>query len=219
MSSSAPTASTPWRRLDDVEVAALLTDAPVRWWLSGGSAYDRWLGSPIRERDRVTVAIPMAGADDLVAALPENLSAWMPLGDALEPWAGYAEAGDLPAFQVFDAESGSWILQVDLEDGTADRWLYRRDARLQLPWEQAVLDVNGVPTGAPEVQLVWKALRPYPEDEADKDVVLPRLDEEARAWWEKAILRIHPHSTWSIHVRSPLTPAKASWNRPKRPGS
>ena len=73
-----------------------------------------------------------------------------------------------------------------------------------------------IPTGAPEVQLVWKALRPYPDDEADKDVILPALPEEARTWWEKAILSIHPHSTWSIHVRSPFAPAKASWNRTRR---
>ena len=59
-------------------------------------------------------------------------------------------------------------------------------------------------------------LRPRPEDELDKDAVFPKLSDEARAWWERAILSIHPHSTWSIHVRTPLTPAKASWNRPRR---
>ena len=69
----------------------------------------------------------------------------------------------------------AWVLQINLEDGTADRWVYRRDPRLPLPWEKAVLDIDDIPTGAPEVQLVWKALRPYPDDEADKDVILPAL--------------------------------------------
>lgn len=100
-----------------------------------------------------------------------------------------------------------------MEDGSDRAWLYRRDSRLQLPWDAAVLDLDGIPTGAPEVQLVWKALRPRPEDDLDKDAVLPHLSEEKRSWWQRAILTIHPHSTWAIHVRSPLTPAKSSWNR------
>jgi hypothetical protein len=79
-----------------------------------------------------------------------------------------------------------------------------------------VLDVDGIPTGAPEVQLVWKALRPRPEDDLDKDAVLPELSAEARAWYERSILSVHPHSSWSIQVRSPFAPAKASWNRPDR---
>jgi hypothetical protein len=56
-------------------------------------------------------------------------------------------------------------------------------------------------------------LRPRPEDDLDKDVVLPQLSDEARSWFERAILSVHPHSNWSIHVRSPFAPAKASWNR------
>jgi hypothetical protein len=79
-----------------------------------------------------------------------------------------------------------------------------------------VLDIDGIPTGAPEVQLVWKALRPRPEDGTDMDAVVAELSDEARAWYEKAILSIHPHSTWSIHVRSPFAPAKASWNKKNR---
>ena len=90
------------------------------------------------------------------------------------------------------------------------------DARLQLPWDRAVLDVGGVPTGAPEVQLLWKCFSVRPEDDVDKDAVLPLLSADARAWWEKALLRIHPHSSWTIPVRSPMFPARASWNRPQR---
>lgn len=105
------------------------------------------------------------------------------------------------------------MLQVNVEDGTPTRWLYRRDPRLQLPWDQAVLDVGGIPTGAPAVQLIWKALRPRPQDDADKDAVLPALPDDERARLERALLSIHPHSSWAIHVRSPFAPGKSSWNR------
>ena len=71
-----------------------------------------------------------------------------------------------------------------------------------------MLDIDGIPTGAPEVQLVWKALRPRPEDDVDKDAVLPGSPTRRVAWYERAILSIHPHSTWAIHVRSPFAPGE-----------
>ena len=110
----------------------------------------------------------------------------------------------------------SWVLRVNVEDGNDLAWVYLRDPRLHVPWERAVIYRGGIPTGAPELQLVWKALRPSPEDTEDKDAVLPTLSPEARALFETALLRIHPHSTWAIHVRSPYAPGKASWDRPKR---
>ncbi|GAA1702659.1 hypothetical protein GCM10009808_20800 [Microbacterium sediminicola] len=216
MSDPVPTGETPWMLLGAASTADLLSGTDVRWWLSGGSAYDQWRGEPLRERDRTTISVVYSALPTLIDALPEGMTAWARFGDEFTPWADLPDGADIPAAWIFDADRDAWVLQVNLEDGTAARWVYRRDPRLQLPWDKAVLDIDGIPTGAPEVQLVWKALRPYPDDEADKDIVLPALPEEARQWWEKAILSIHPHSTWSIHVRSPFAPAKASWNRTRR---
>lgn len=129
------------------------------------------------------------------------------------PWADAPVDADLQPVRIHDERTASWVLQINLEDGTEHAWLYRRDPRLQLPWDRAVLDIDGIPTGAPEVQLTWKALRPRAQDDVDKDAVLPELSDQAQAWFERAILSIHPHSTWSIQVRSPFAPAKPSWNR------
>ena len=216
MGNAVPSATTAWRRLESADVADLLAAAPVRWWLAGGSAFDQWTGHALRERTKTTVSVTYASVGSLLASLPAGMSAWVAVSDELIPWDETGDHADIPALRIYDAVTDAWVLQVNIEDGTDDRWVYRRDPRLQLPWERAVLDVDGIPTGAPEVQLVWKALRPKPADEADKDVVLPALSDDARIWWERAILSIHPHSTWSIHVRSPLAPAKASWNRPRR---
>lgn len=216
MGESTPNEATRWQRLDAADVAELLAPAPVRWWLSGGSAYDQWMGEPLRERDKTTVSLPYAQVAQLVEALPVGTTAWVSDDDELTAWTDLPEDATYLAVRLYDAQRDAWVLQVNMEDGTADRWVYRRDPRLQLPWERAVLDVDGIPTGAPEVQLIWKAFHPKPEDEADKDIVLPLLSDEARTFWEKAILSIHPHSTWSIHVRSPFAPAKASWNRSRR---
>ncbi|PRI11559.1 hypothetical protein [Leucobacter massiliensis] len=215
MSETVPDPASGWEAIDASAVAALLAGVPVRWWLSGGAALDRWLGEPIRERANTDVSVVRADLPAFVDALPAGIEAWAQLDEDEDPVPFDAAPADEEVQPVLlrDAASGRWLLRVNVEDGAPRAWVYKRDPRLTLPWERAVLDLDGVPTGAPEVQLVWKALRPRPEDDVDMHAVVPKLSEEARAWYEKCILSIHPHSSWSIHVRSPLTPAKASWNR------
>lgn len=206
-----------WAPLTADAVADLLAAVPVRWWLSGGAALDRVVGHPIRERANIDVSVVASDLPALVAALPDAFSAWAPAGDDGEvvPFADAAQDAELQPVLIRDDVAGAWVLQVNAEDGAPRAWVYKRDPRLTLPWDRAVLDIDGIPTGAPEVQLVWKALRPRAEDTIDKDAVLPALSPEAVTFYETALLRIHPHSTWSIHIRSPFAPAKASWNRPR----
>jgi len=181
--------------------------------LSGGAALDRWLGHPIRDRENIDVSVVAADLAELVASLPDGFSAWVARDDEIVPFADAPHDADLQPVLVHDDTQNTWVLQINVEDGAARAWVYKRDPRLTLPWDRAVLDVEGIPTGAPEVQLVWKALRPRAEDTADKDAVLPMLSAHAVSFYETALLRIYPHSTWAIHVRSPFAPAKASWNR------
>lgn len=213
MGTPGPSDSTRWAPLAVAELGDLLAPVATGWWLSGGVALDHWLGRPIRERSNVDVSVVPTALGALAAALPGALTPWVTLGDELVPLADAPAEADLQPVRLYDAAKDAWVLQVNIEDGTEQAWLYRRDPRLQLPWSRAVLPVGGVPTGAPEVQLVWKALRPRPEDDVDKEAVLPALSDEARAWWERTILTVHPHSVWAIGVRSPFAPAKASWNR------
>lgn len=196
-------------------MAGLLADADSRWWLSGGAALDRWMGAPIRERENVDVSTTMADLPALLAVLPATYSAWAPDGDDdVIPLAECDEDANLQPVLIRDDAADAWVLRINLEDGAPRVWVYRRDARLQLPWDRAVLDIGGIPTGAPEVQLVWKSFSPRPEDDLDKEAVVPQLSAESRAWWEQALLRVHPHSSWTIPLRSPHFPARASWNRP-----
>lgn len=216
MPSSVSTDALSWDPLAPQAVAELLSATSVRWWLSGGAALDRWLGHAIRPRQNIDVSVVASDLASLVASLPDGFSAWAPVDDEGEELAAFADArtdADLQPILVRDEAKNAWVLQINAEDGAPRAWVYKRDPRLTLPWDRAVTDVGGIPMGAPEVQLVWKALRPRPEDTIDKDAVLPTLSADAAAFYETALLRIHPHSTWAIHVRSPFAPAKSSWNK------
>ncbi len=216
MSTTTPSPTLPWAPLTVEEVAELLGACDARWWLSGGAALDRWVGRPIRPRENIDISTIPGELALVLDTLPKFYSAWVTIDDALVPIADAPEDAELQPVLIRDDAADAWVLRVNVEDGAPKAWLYRRDARLQLPWDRAVLDVDGVPTGAPEVQLLWKCFSPRPEDDADKDAVMPVLSDEARAWWEQALLRIHPHSSWTIPVRTPMFPARASWNRPQR---
>jgi len=217
MAASMPAPEPRWDPLSPQAVADMLAASPVRWWLSGGVALERWLGGPIRERPNIDVSVVYGDLPWIVARLPAGYDAWsLRNEEGIVPFVENAEDLEVHPVLVRDIEKDAWVLRINAEDGTPRAWVYKRDPRLQLPWERAVLDMGGIPTGAPEVQLVWKALRPRPEDDVDKDAVVPKLSDEGRAWYERCILSVHPHSSWSIQVRSPFAPGKASWNRSKR---
>lgn len=208
-----PTLKMGWASLTSAEVSAMLKAAPVRWWISGGVALDLWLGAPVRERRNIDVSVVRTDLRQLLAFLPENLEVYAVRDEELVSFSDVALDDEVQPVYVWDRLKAAWVLRINVEDGAPRAWVYKRDPRLQLPWDQAVLEIEGLPVGAPEIQLVWKALRPRPEDEDDMNAVVVKLTAEARAWYERAILAIHPHSTWAIHVRSPFAPAKASWNK------
>ncbi|GAA1852318.1 nucleotidyltransferase domain-containing protein [Microbacterium koreense] len=194
------------------QVADALGRIPVRWWISGGAALDLWVGRRIRARDHVDVSVVASDLPAVVDALPRRFRAWVRLEDGLVPTSDLDDIAGSGTVFVRDDDAGC-AFTLRPEDGSPDAWIYRRDPRLQVPWDRAVLDLSGIPAGAPEVQLVWKSLRPRPEDDADREAVVPTLDTAAKTFFETALLRIHPHSAWAIPIRTPFAPAKSSWAR------
>jgi hypothetical protein len=47
----------PWRAFSVDDVATLLDDLPVRWWVAGGQAIDLFVGSSTRRHQDVDVAL------------------------------------------------------------------------------------------------------------------------------------------------------------------
>jgi hypothetical protein len=77
--------------------------------------------------------------------------------------------------------------------------LFKRDARVRLPWERAVHTVDGIPFLRPEVALLHKAHLDRPKDRAD--LAVARLDPDARAWLAGTLEQLG-HHTWAHIVRA-----------------
>jgi hypothetical protein len=185
-----------WHPLRPVEAAALLRDCGARWWLSGGCGIDAWLGRATREHGDIDVSVLRADWPVLAAALPARLGPFAAVDGELSPLPGGPAPGAVHNIWIRDAGSGSWVLQVNLEEGDERVWRYRRDPSVSRAWSRAVESVGDLPVGNPAVQLLWKATAPAPEDAADLAAVLPALTSEDLAWLAGAVARAHPDSPW-----------------------
>jgi hypothetical protein len=101
-----------------------------------------------------------------------------------------------------------------LDDSEEDRWVFRRDRKIQRPlWLTVRRDPSGIPFLAPEIQLLYKARPVRVEDRADFDQVAPRLDPDARIWLRNALTGIVPQHEWLIS--SPHLASCQDWVRSK----
>lgn len=89
---------------------------------------------------------------------------WTPIHGFLTLLAQEYDRGSVDNIWCFDDRTHSWGLQVNLEDGDYQQWIYRHCHAIRTPWGQAVLDVDGLRVVAPEVQLLWKSKTPTAKD-------------------------------------------------------
>lgn len=187
-----------WTPMSVAELGHALAGRPARWWLSGGWAIDHWLGRTTREHGDLDVSTLRPDLPRLLAALP-RLEPLAAIAGHLHPLADRADDPELRNIWLRDADR--WVLQVNLEPGDDRQWRYRRDPRLTLPWDRAVVAVQAIPTGSPVTQLLWKSRGPRARDEHDLDVIHDRLDPADRRWLRDAVRLAHPHSPWAQDVR------------------
>lgn len=184
-----------WRPLSVTDVRPLVLDGPA--WLSGGVALDVWLGYQSRQHGDIDVSILRAQWSDFAARLPTWLRPYAAQDGFLSPIHEECAWAPVDNIWCFDDRTGSWGLQVNLEDGDGEQWMYRRCREVTAPWSQVILNVEGLQIMAPEVQLLWKSKDPTPKDAADRAAVAPRLDPTAHQWLTNAISIAHPASPWN----------------------
>ncbi len=186
-----------WEPLSPCEAADLFREANFPWWIAGGWALDLHLGRQTRSHRDTDLG---------VLRLDQHLAR-----SALTGWdVSAAEDGQLTSIPASDdvpaganslwcrsTRGGPWQLQLMLDEGDRETWVYRRDPRVTRPLGEAISrDPADIPHLVPEIQLLYKAPGMRPEDLADFESVLPTLSVSARVWLGRALTIAHPEHTW-----------------------
>ena len=182
---------TPW------EAAARFAHLGVPWCVVGGWAIDLFVGEQTREHGDLEVELLRPHFDVARAALAGLRLFTAGSGEVRA--LGHDEAPPTGNHQVWALDAGAHVWRVDvmLQPGDGETWVFRRDPSITAPRSSMVQrDVRGVPYLAPHGSLLYKAKAARPKDEADLETCLPRMGAEARAWLRHALERAHPDHPW-----------------------
>lgn len=171
--------------------------------MAGGWAIDLFVGRQTREHRDLDIQVLRRDQAAVRAALHRwDIYAVDPPG-ALRPWrSGEVLPGHVHDIWCRRAPDAPWALQLMLLDTERGRWVCRRDRRVGGPvCRFGRRDGAGVPYVAPEVQLLFKAREPRPQDEEDFAVALLRLDAAARRWLGAALGIVSPDHPWLPRLR------------------
>jgi aminoglycoside-2''-adenylyltransferase len=188
-----------WDAWRPEQVARILADVKVPWYVAGGWAIDLFLGGQRREHGDLEIAIPSNCFGEIAEAL-EGLEICVITGSNEAML--LADAGDRLASThqtwLREPATGRWRIDVFREPSDDDTWIFRRDERIRLPFDQAIeRTAEGIPFGRPEIILLYKAKHSHKEkDQGDFAAVLPELGQERRRWLADALELVHPGHGW-----------------------
>jgi hypothetical protein len=196
MAESMRTAAQGWEPTHPRDAPRLLAGLTCPWWIAGGWALDLFVGRESRPHKDLDVGIRRRELPQVIADLPE-WEFFAAKDGALRRLGGREPEPRVNSLWGRPRGASRWVLELLLDDCDGDAWVFRRRREIRRPFAEAVrFDRTRIPYLAPEIQLLYKAQRPRPEDEGDFRHVAPRLDDRARAFLRDALARIEPDHPW-----------------------
>jgi hypothetical protein len=194
--STTPT-STTWRALEPGAVHHLLSSVDAPWWIAGGWAIDLFLGTQTRPHKDVDVGVRRADVPRILAALP----GWdfFEAKDGTLSRLAFGAAPRAGVNSLWGRRAGEphWEIELMLDEANERDWIFRRQPSIRRP---LAASLRATPDGTrylvPEIQLLYKARDPRPEDQSDFDYVAPRLDSAAAGWLRDCLLQLYPQHPW-----------------------
>ncbi|GAA3114638.1 hypothetical protein GCM10010520_68160 [Rhizobium viscosum] len=191
-----PLADDAWNPWHPAELMQRL-DASFCWYVVGGWALDLWHGIETREHEDLEFAVLPEDLDRARALLGELM--FFAVDDGrFEPLPAAARPPEkVMQFWGADIDEGCWRVDMMLERGTADSWVYKRDPAIGAPRAEMIrTSPGGIPYLAPEAVLLFKARHCREKDEGDFDRAVPKLDTSGRARLRGWLQHCHPGHDW-----------------------
>jgi hypothetical protein len=187
-----------WRPWHPAELARRLSGISKPWCVVGGWALDLWHGRQTRNHEDLEFTIL---CDDFKA-----FRRWLKGMRFHTVASGVIE--HLPArkeppaaiSQIWceDIQERCWRVDMMIEPGTPDLWVYKRDAAITRPRaEMVAVTPDGIPYLKSAAVLLFKAKYRRDKDELDFANALPRLEPSERAWLKACLATAHPGHEWA----------------------
>ncbi len=174
------------------------------WWVAGGWALDLHAGRQSRPHGDLDVGVLRRDVREALAAL----SCWEVFevtgGECTPLRTGAAPRSEVNSLWCRPKGASLWSMELMLDESDRDFWVFRRQPDIRLPLSMAIRrNSDGLPYLTPEIQLLYKAKQPRPQDQIDFDHIAPRLDSGARAWLRDALARTDPGHAWIRRLQLP----------------
>jgi hypothetical protein len=167
-----------WRPLTLDQTVDLFVDYPFRWWITGGLALELHLGRSWRTHEDSDVSVLRHEAPELYSLLA-GWDVQVAAAGELSPWdgKGLVTGENWNNLWCRRRVDDPWSLDVTISDGDDRFWIYRRNPKLRVEWDHAVLrTATGIPYLAPDLQLLFKSKEPRAKDHLDARHVIPELE-------------------------------------------
>lgn len=184
-------------------VASLLSDFPGRWWIAGGWAIDLFAGRVTRPHEDVDVLILDRDQAAFHRACGEiGFTHKDHRTNAEREWLRDDQLTPGPdTLLLRGSRAGAKQLEILFARTDEDQWVYHRGrGLLRLPIADIGRSRDGIPYLVPQLNLLFKATDPRPQDHEDFHIVLDLLGEEERAWLRLRLERRGDHP-WVAALR------------------
>jgi hypothetical protein len=186
-----------WEPWFPEQASELLRGCGVEWAVVGGWALDLERGTQSRPHKDLEIVIRRPGLDIVRRHLSRyeffrvKAGRLTPMNNATLPDPSVRQ------HWVYDPVASKWRLDVMVEPGDDQTWVYRRDPRISARRAQvtAITD-RGVPYLRPSIILLFKAQQQRPVDELDFTASLCLLQPSERAWLRDALRISDPRHQW-----------------------
>ncbi|WP_208249693.1 amino acid transporter [Rhizobium sp. T1470] len=204
MQSQMPIDHGAWPAWHPAELAARLSAVSRRWCIVGGWALDLWHGHQTREHEDLEFTILRQDFGIFRDALKG-----MEFDTAGDGVVEYLPADEEPPAAIsqiwcLDMEERRWRVDMMIEPGTLDTWIYKRQPAISRPRDEMVdTTAEGIPYLKPAAVLLFKAKYGRPKDEIDFERALPRLPVSERRWLKTSLAACHPGHEWLKGLQEP----------------
>jgi len=189
-----------WEPWSPGELSRRLSHASKPWCVVGGWAIDLWLGAKTREHEDLEFTILREDLDIFRHVLNVNHMEFYSVSDGVIERLAADQEPQMETSQIwcFDRPAECWRVDMMIESGTDENWVYKRDKQITRQRnEMVLLTVDGIPYLNPSAVLLFKAKYLRPKDEDDFARALPGLPPSERLWLRNCLDRLHPGHTWA----------------------